>query len=166
METGRTEFQKSKRKRFFLALGFTLALPLGVIMIILGATNGIWAVMGVGIALAVCGFYGSPLLWVGYAAFAGNESVYRVIAEDGLTSVNLICSTLGMKRFSVVKHINYLMSKRYLAGYKFDGNDSIEPLIPEKKKVFFGKCPNCGAALTAKDDGLHCPYCGVEFGRV
>lgn len=165
METGKTEFQKSKRKRLFLAFGFTLALPVGVVMIILGAVNGIWAVMGIGIALAVCGFYGTPLLWVGYAAFAGNESVYRVITEDGLMSVNMICSTLGMKRRSAVRHINYLLSKRYLAGYKFDGNDTVEPLI-RKKKVFLGKCPNCGAALTAKDDGLHCPYCGVEFGRI
>ena len=146
------------------ALICSAALPVGVPMIVLGATNGIWAVMIAGIVLTVAGFYGTPLLWVSYAGLASYKGVYSLITEDGVTEVDKIASTLGKRPRKVAAQINYLLEKRYLTGYVFDGANGITPVARPKKSFMLGKCPNCGASLAAAAGKIRCPYCGTDFG--
>ena len=158
-------FRKALRGRLIAALVCSVALPAGVVMTVFGGINEIWALLAVGIVLTVAGFYGTPLLWVRYGALNSYKGVYGLIACDGVTSVSKIASTLGWKRNKAVAGLNYLLAKRYLAGYVYDGADSVTPIEKKSTPDLFGKCPNCGASLTAEQGKLRCPYCGAAFGN-
>ena len=71
---------KNVKNNFRIALVLSLMLIVGVPMIVLGASNKIWAVMAIGIAFTVLGFYGCPLAWVMYgeARFRASRQRDRV----------------------------------------------------------------------------------------
>ena len=60
------DIQKTKRNYLFWALLLSVGFPAGIVMIVLGFSNGMLYVAIPGIVLVVAGFYVMPMLWMGY----------------------------------------------------------------------------------------------------
>lgn len=159
--------KQAMKKRFWLALVLSVLLVAGIPMIPIGFAFGIYPVGILGIVFAVVGFYGCPVAWTTYGSLASYRGAYSLIEEDGVRSVNDLASTLGVPQRKAKEMVTYLINKRFLRGYTFDGADKITPIsVPAAEKrnaLDLGKCPNCGATLTLDGGSLKCPYCGSVF---
>ena len=63
MSENAKNLKKIKNKGLAVAAALSVGLVAGIPMIVLGASNGITAVMVIGIVLVVLGFYGAPVAW-------------------------------------------------------------------------------------------------------
>lgn len=148
----------------------SLLLLCGVPLIPVGFSLGIIPLGVTGIVFTVLGFYGTPLAWVAFSNLASHKGVYSMIAEDGVYSVSAISGTLGKTPKAVRESVTYLINKRYLSGFTFDGADTLTPLRSGSERAggidaAYGKCPNCGASLITEEGKTHCPYCGSIFSK-
>lgn len=57
-------------------------------MIIIGATNELWIVMGIGIAFVAVGFYGAPVAW---SVYGSARPVRRVVHAVNYPSTKRTC---------------------------------------------------------------------------
>ena len=164
-----TSLHKAIRNMLIIALVFSVLFVAGIPMIPVGFYYGIYPVGILGIIFTVAGFYGTPFVWIAFAALVSHKGVYSMIEDDGVYSVNSIANTLGMNVKKTRGMVTYLINKRYLKGYTFDGADTIVPTsalgAAGKANLSLGKCPNCGAILTELGNTLRCPYCGGVFPR-
>ena len=71
-----------------------------------------------------------------------------------------IASQLSMPEQKVRASLDTCFRKRYLIGYKREGDRIVlnENRAPAKR-TYSAECPNCGAKFTYTDDDAHCPYC-------
>ena len=155
--------RKAVRSSLTLALLLTFALPLGGVLLGVGlgiGQPGIWAV---GIAFLAAGFYGCPIGWVSY----GNKREYfrfiTAIEEEHLYTVQELASQLGLPEKEVRNRIEVCFSKRWLIGYRRNGDELIlntnRQLSEQKETV---TCPACGAKFSyKKTEDAWCPYCGT-----
>ena len=151
-----------------IASVLSLLLICGVPLIPVGFSQGIIPLGVFGIVFTVLGFYGTPLAWVAFSKLIAHKGVYSLIAEDGVYSITAISGTLGMTPKEARDSVTYLINKRYLSGFTFDGADTLTPVRPGRDNAddidaSYGKCPNCGATLIAEENKTHCPYCGSVF---
>lgn len=153
---------KDVKKNFLIALVLSVMLIAGVPMIILGATNKIWAVMGIGIAFTVLGFYGCPIGWVMYGEAKFRAALVSAVECEGRVTVDGLVAQFGKPRNKIVADIRKLIEKRYLAGYAFDGETLVyaEKKERPKERIYVGKCPSCNAVMEYSDGKVKCPYCG------
>lgn len=142
--------------------GIVLAVMLagGIPMIIVGASNEIYAVMGIGIAFTALGFYGTPTAWALYASALPLRRVVSAITQENLCSVQEIAAQLGMSEQQARGYIDQAFNKGYLIGYKRSGdmillNDN----LPQNKREKVAECPYCGAKFTYTSENARCPYC-------
>lgn len=161
-----------RRKYLAFCIFISIVCPAGIPLIPLGfifmSNNSLW-LMGaiIGIALVVFGFYGLPLFWVFYGVANRRSRVYDAIALDYLYSVSEIVSQTTYGENQVRGDINWLINKRYLNGFLFNGenltlNENKE--LRKKGFEFNGNCPHCGASKAIKkDDGIYCAYCGATL---
>ena len=169
---GDNHYKKALSVRRNWAIILSVAFAAGVVMIPVGFSFGVLPVGIIGIVFAVAGFYGCPLMWVSYSGLAAYSGVFGLIAEDGMRSATAIAGALGISIEQSRKAIVYLIRKRFLRGYAFDGTDTItatgiDKLEAERlarRAAALGKCPNCGATLVESDGRMVCPYCGSKFG--
>ncbi len=129
----------------------------GLLMLILGAVNHISALLGVGIALLVLGFYATPLAWVQFGQKRQYDRVVKAVMIDHILSVNSISIHADVKPNEVVVHLKKAIHLGDLKGLTLIG-DSLQPLStithPNADEVF---------DMSGKDDvefDLVCPYCG------
>ncbi len=159
---------KAMRGRMMLAIVLSAMLVCGIPMIPVGFIY-VMPVGIIGIIFTVCGFYGCPVAWTTFGSLASYRGVCSMIEEDGIYSVREIAATLGTNEKKVKQQVAYLVSKRFLRGYTFDGVDKITPVGAAAttgktaEAALTGKCPNCGATLTEEDGKLHCRWCGGVF---
>lgn len=153
---------KDVKKNFRIALILSVMLIAGVPMIILGAINKIWAVMGIGIAFTVLGFYGCPIGWVMYGEARFRAALVSAIECEGRVTVDGLVAQFGKPKNKIVADIRKLIEKRYLAGYAFDGETLVyaEKKERRKERIYVGKCPSCNAIMEYADGKVSCPYCG------
>ena len=153
---------KLAKKSFLIAVILSVMLVAGVPMIIVGASNSLWVLMGVGIAFTVLGFYGCPLAWVMYGESRFRVALAGAIECEGACTVESLCSQFGKPRNKICAEIRKLIEKRCLVGYVFDGETLAYAEKNERRKstVFVGKCPSCNAVMVYEDGKVVCPYCG------
>ncbi len=165
-------YKKALSVRRNWAIILSVALAAGVVMIPVGFSLGVLPVGIIGIVFAVAGFYGWAPGGGGFWGAGGRPLVFGLIAEDGMRSATAIAGALGISIEQSRKAIVYLIRKRFLRGYAFDGTDTItatgiDKLEAERlarRAAALGKCPNCGATLVESDGRMVCPYCGSKFG--
>lgn len=153
---------KAANKTFWLAVVLSVMLVAGVLMIVLGASNKIWAVMAIGIAFTVLGFYGCPLAWVMYGEGRFRASLVSAIECEGTVTVDALAAQFGKPKQKIAADIRKVIEKRYLTGYVFDGEiltASVRKQRP-RERVLVGKCPSCNAMMEYADGKVFCPYCG------
>lgn len=153
---------KDVKKNFWISIVLSVMLVGGVPMIVLGATNKIWAVMAIGIAFTALGFYGCPLGWVMYGEAKFRAALVSAIEYEGRVTVDGLAAQFGKHRNKIIADIRKLIEKRYLAGYAFDGETLVyaEKKERPKERIYVGKCPSCNAIMEYADGKVFCPYCG------
>lgn len=166
-ENKKPDIKRDNKKLLIIACIISIMFVAGIPMIIFGATNSIMAVMALGIAFVVIGFYGTPLIWI---AYAGNRTLKRVVdavLEENLTTNEEIASQLQMREREVKNHITKAINKKYITGYLYDGKKlSANEKIPVKKtKIMQNRCVNCGGTLIERANGYECEYCGSKFDK-
>lgn len=158
---------RAKGRALALALVFTFLFPVGGVLLGVGLGFGWPAMWGIGIACLACGFYGCPLTWVSYGNVRGLWRVVSAVVEENLYTVREIASQLGMPEKEIRNRLDACFKKRYLPGYKKDGDgvtlNENAPLAEEERTAV---CAACGARFTYKrGEKPACPYCGTPAGK-
>ena len=144
---------------FFLSLIFTIFLPAGIILIIMGAKSSTLMLVS-GIIMLVLGFYGAPILWIKFGEIKTNKRILQAIEIDKLYSVKELASQLSTNEQDIKQRINYLILNRYLVGYLFKNEQEL--ILNEKKALNRTKnsCPCCGGKMVIENNMEKCEYCG------
>ena len=152
-------------KILILSLIITIMLPMGILMIIFGASKSIWIILAFGIVFTVIGFYGCPIIWIYYANNKTMKRVIEIINDESLYSIDEISSHIQISKIQIKNHITNAIKKGYLQGYIFDGNilKINEKEQISKKTLIQKKCPNCGGLLIENNNEYYCEYCGSKF---
>lgn len=155
------EVKSYLRGLLIAAIIITVLFVAGIPMIPVGATTGIYAVMGVGIALTAAGFYATPIIWTIYGSNVGLKRIVHAVTEEHLYSVREIAAQLSLNEKNVRDQLTKCFNKNFLPGYKRDGDNIVlnENIAAGKKESFY-ECPYCGAKFTYTKDNARCPYCG------
>lgn len=147
------------KKLFYFALGLSIGFPLGVVLIIIGATNHQLLLLILGIMLSVLGFYAMPILWIQYGEKQMYKSLLSIIENEYIYSVEDLALQTGKPQNKVRNIIKHLINNQYLSGYIFK-NDVLQVNNNAKQKHNANKkCPNCGAKLRYCDGEYVCDYC-------
>ena len=164
MDKNTNNINKDIKKHLIISIVISVLFVVGIPILIVGATNSNYAVMGIGIAMVVIGFYGTPMMWVSYGNKRSLKNVVDAVMEDHLTTVGEIASQLQMRERPVRDLITNALRKKYITGFIYDGNTLVpnEKQAP-KKKMSQNRCPNCGGVMEKTDTGWICPYCGSKF---
>ncbi len=163
------DLHKKKNKNLMFCILISVVCPLGIPLIPIGFTHGgpAWLAAAIaGIVLTAFGFYGIPMFWLGFAGLNRKTRVFDAIDADALYSVEEIATQTALAPKLVRKDVEWLVGKRYLQGFLFDGetisinrNRKLKPLYENKSS-----CPGCGSFETVKkEDGYYCAYCGTKL---
>lgn len=151
---------KSTRKSLILALTFSVLFVIGIPMIPLGAINKIWAVMIAGIVFVAAGFYGTPLLWIGFGNKCGLKRLVYAVEREHLYTVAELSEQLSKKPKEIRSMLDTCFNRRYLTGYRRAGDELV---LNERKaqtdELHPVECPSCGAKFSFKGTDGACPYC-------
>lgn len=154
------------RSSFLTAFILSFAFAGGIPAIVLGAINGLHAVMGVGIACTVIGFYGTPIAWISYGS---KRSLHRLVAavyEEHIYTVKELSAQLSVPEANVRSQIATCINKRYLPGFIRNGDSLVlneNSALSETEHA--AECPHCGAKFKYKGANATCPYCGTLIER-
>lgn len=160
--------EKSIKRLTFLAVAATICLPAGIVCIILGALKGAWAVLGIGIAMAVFGFYGTPLLWVGYGSKKTMKRLVIAVEQDNLYDVRSIAEMLDLRVKEADGKIKEALKKRYIVGYLYENGElKLNTKEKQKRPTVTMSCDSCGAKFVIDPTKTQneCPYCGTTYGN-
>ncbi len=166
-ENKKPDIKRDNKKLLIIACIISIMFVAGIPMIIFGATNSIMAVMALGIAFVVIGFYGTPLVWIAYGSNRTLKRVVDAVLEENLTTNEEIASQLQMREREVKTHLTKAINKKYITGFLYDGKTlSANEKIPVKKtKIMQNRCVNCGGTLIERANGYECEYCGSKFDK-
>lgn len=167
MKNANSNLKKALGGQLALAILLTIGLPLGIVFIIIGATNkdasvGYKVMLGIGITLAVLGFYGSPMAWVKYGPQKKYARIIDAIKREGFRDVNEIANHLSMQPKDVQDAVRVSIDKQYLTGYTIE-DTKIIPLNnrPDDLGVYTIECPYCGGITeTSNNLQVKCQFCG------
>ncbi len=166
--TKKTKLQKHLTRQLVVSVVFTLLLPIGVVLTVLGARGKddggalYTAMMSIGIIFMVLGFYGSPIAWVRYAPQKKYARIIDAIKREGFRDANEIANHLSMQPIEVVGAIRTCIDKQYLTDYTIDGN-TVLPINnrPDDLGMYTIQCPYCGGITkTSNNLQVRCEYCG------
>ncbi len=158
--------KRACKRSLILAFLFSVLCVGGIPLLVVGATRGWWAMLGVGIGFVVLGFYGTPLLWVHYASCRAMYRFVSAVYTEHLYSVQELAQQLAMREKTVRHKLDVCFQKGYFTGFKRDG-DRLLPnaALSFEERVLEGMCPNCGGKVVYKmtDPRPVCPYCGSLY---
>lgn len=167
-DTKKTKLQKHLTRQLVVSVVFTLLLPIGVVLTVLGATGKddggalYTAMMSIGIIFMVLGFYGSPIAWVRYAPQKKYARIIDAIKREGFRDANEIANHLSMQPIEVVGAIRTCIDKQYLTDYTIE-DTTILPINnrPDDLGMYTIQCPYCGGITkTSNNLQVRCEYCG------
>lgn len=158
---------KAKQKNTALAIVLTIGLVAGIPLLVVGAVNmddnkGFVALLVIGIACVVAGFYGAPIAWTRLVTVNQELTLVKAVTEENLYTVADIAQRLSVNGKTASATLNNCIRKGYLVGYIREGDSLVlnenRTLAPTAYTI---DCPRCGAQVTlTKNDSPRCPYCG------
>lgn len=164
------EFTMEKITQIFkyTLYGFSGALVLGLLFIIIGASASVLGLLIVGIMF----FIGSiaAIGFIFYLSFEHNRllKVYKIILQEKDVSIKEIASKLGKAESEIRSEVSECFTRGYLKGYTRVGERVclLEILEEEQdnssEEMASIKCASCGASFSYnKKDLPQCPYCGA-----
>lgn len=162
------------RFKFMMALISSIALPVGVVGIVVCAVRlgSPLTIVGLAffIACALVGFYGTPLLWTSYSKFKGMAKVKRAIVDENIYDTLQISTHCNISQKEANRRIAALISGGFLRGWTVDSGYTRVINLTEKNKqqevekvvnnVHVVECKGCGARYEASATNRKCSYCG------
>ena len=158
---------KAKKKNTALAIILTIGLVAGIPLLVVGAVNmddnkGFVALLVIGIACVVAGFYGAPIAWTRLVTVNQELTLVKAVTEENLYTVADIAQRLSVNGKTASATLNNCIRKGYLVGYIREGDSLVlnenRTLAPTAYTI---DCPRCGAQVTlTKNDSPRFPYCG------
>ena len=165
------------RGKKIVATIFTLALFVGIGLIIAKFVTGMDILFMPGLVLSIVGVYVSSILW---AVIQNDrildEKIIKAVTVNNITSFNALNDVFNMNVDKLIHRVEYLAEKGCFSGYVYDrtygmrvkGSDgkAVMPNTEQKEFVELGKrenmtqCSNCGASLFGANN--ECPYCGAK----
>lgn len=169
--------KKKITKLLILSVFLTVLLPAGILCIIFGAIRGQTVgniLLGVGIAAAVAGFYGTPLIWIRFGTMREYRNIYNQITVNHTQSIADLALINGKKQEDMLKSVTYLIAHGYLTDYeipdeqyvvpKESGTLSRDDILLKEGRFKTGVCKGCGANFPVlENDKPKCPYCGRRY---
>lgn len=166
------DIKRKCRRSLIAAILVSVGFVAGIPLIILGATSsGVLKALflTLGIALTVIGFYGAPLLWIGYGKKSRLKLVYCRVVEDGVRDISLLAQQSGQKFDAVLNDVNFLINRRYLKGYAVADNFIVKVQTQTREMTeseisgtaYSMPCPVCGAQIVVTGLSGKCEYCGA-----
>ena len=154
---------KYQRKKFLLAMIFTFAFVVGIPLIIMGAINGLWFMLGIGCAFSGISFYATPLAWVGYGNTFKMVNLVKAVKEQNIYTTENLQDYLKLSKNQTITLVQKAVFKGFLAEYTFKRDEVLilNSNIKQELNKYSLKCPNCGATVTidAKSGYGVCGYC-------
>lgn len=158
---------KSEKRSLIIALVLTVMLVVGIPFIVVGATQmhdnkAFAAMLAIGIAFAVVGFYGSPIGWVRFGNAKQELTVVRAINFEHLHTVADLAQRLSINGKQASDMLNNCIRKGYLTGYIREGDTLVlNENTALTRTTYNVECSHCGASvIIQKGDSKVCPYCG------
>lgn len=146
---------------FFVALLTCISFVGGIVMIPLCAVAGLLALMGVGIVFCVHGFYGTVLYWQMFAKSLKYAAFVDAVVGEGALTVKQLSSHFGWSENATVAWIRECIQKRFLIGYRFDGEKLVKVIRTDNGYAV--ECPYCGAKNIITEKKRVCEYCGASL---
>lgn len=152
-----------QRKKFILAMSFTFAFIVGIPLILMGAINGLWFMLGIGCAFSGISFYGMPLSWVGYGDTFKMVNLVKAVKEQNIYTTKNLQEYLKISKKQTITLVQKAVFKGFLAEYTFKRDEILvlNSNVKQELHKYSLKCPNCGATVTidAKSGYGVCGYC-------
>lgn len=158
---------KAKKKNTIVAILLTAGLIAGIPLIVVGAVNmdenkGFAALLAIGIALVVAGFYGAPIAWTRLSTLNQELTLVQAVTAEHLHTVADLSQRLNMNGKQTSATLNNCIRKGYLTGFIREGDTLVlnenRALAPTTLTL---DCNRCGATFTVrKGETARCPYCG------
>ena len=145
---------KAKKKNTALAIILTIGLVAGIPLLVVGAVNmddnkGFVALLVIGIACVVAGFYGAPIAWTRLVTVNQELTLVKAVTEENLYTVADIAQRLSVNGKTASATLNNCIRKGYLVGYIREGDSLVlnenRTLAPTAYTI---DCPRCGAQVT------------------
>ena len=154
--------EKALRKQFFVCMFFSVGAVAGIPAIVFGAILRWWAMLAVGAAFVLVGFYGLPFFWVAYGSKAGLKRVVFAVVREHLLSVQAISRQLNKNEAEIRTKLDKCFEKGYIVGYIREGDFlRLNTNLPPSEEEVNAECAYCGAKYSHKLTELpKCPYCG------
>ncbi len=157
---------KKLNKRILLYFWFGLLLsvmfPSGILSVVFGFYNDLTALGVVGIVMTVAGFYGTPLVWMGYGSRRQDRAILYVIERDRIYTVSGIAGQTGYDGRFVRDRIKAMILSRMIVGYFFN-DDTLtanEMARSDEETTTQARiCVRCGATMIVRGEELFCEYC-------
>ncbi len=167
MKNTNSTLKKALSKQLALAIFLTIGLPVGIVCIVVGAVNlyanvGYKIMLGIGVALVVLGFYGSPVVWGKYGTKKKYPRIIDAIKREGFRDIGEIANHISMRPKDVQDAVRVCIDKQYLTGYTIE-DTKIVPLNnrPDDLGVYTIECPYCGGITeTSNNLQVKCQFCG------
>ena len=158
---------KAKKKNTALAIVLTIGLVAGIPLLVVGAVNmddnkGFVALLVIGIACVVAGFYGAPIAWTRLVTVNQELTLVKAVTEENLYTVADIAQRLSVNGKTASDTLNNCIRKGYLVGFIREGDRLVlnenRALAPTQLSL---TCSHCGATVQLqKGETSRCPYCG------
>ncbi len=161
----KTKLDKDKSDALILSICLSVSFVAGIPLIVVGAVNEIWVVLGLAIACVVVGFYGTPIAWMHYGSMVAIKRVVDAVLIEKIETVSEISKQLQISPKVAKDRVTTAIKRQYIMGYRFDGETLVEnePKKKEKLKPVENHCPNCGGKMESFDGFDFCPYCNTRF---
>lgn len=168
---------KKVNGQLILSIVLTIFLPVGIFLIIFGATHsGILRsiLLPLGIVMTVFGFYGSPLSWVSFGENKVKQQIYNQIVLENVQDISILANNFNKKFEQMLEIVKVMITKRYLTGFEIVDNKYIikktngeltqEQIWEQKGEVYSGICSGCGAPFEmVGNKKTYCKYCGKRI---
>lgn len=153
---------------------FSIFFPLGIFLIIFGATKGSSASLVIGIVMCVLGFYGAPILWINFLENKKKKYLCDQIKLDNIQEIEKLANINNKKFQETLNEVKDLISKRYLQGYEIYNDKFIIPkqnkilsedeILKKNGDIHVKVCSSCGAKVDIiGNQSSKCPYCGATI---
>jgi len=157
------KIRRVKLISLLFAIFTSVAFPVSLVGLILGAVNKIYFLMIIGIVVMAGSFLALPFVWLAFGSLVTKNRVCYQILVNGVRDLDRLSTILSKP----VNEINYIINKLIAKGYLPHNVMEVDTIVNTEEELKFSlsknKCPNCGAPLKKKRGVKVCEHCLSEF---
>lgn len=154
------DISKEIQLTYRLAIAFSISLVVSVPLVVFG--RNISALLIIGVILLIPGVYGAIIMWLHYGRLHICKAALPVINDKDIRDITKVATTIHKPLVFTRIAVKYLVSKRYIVGYRLTEYDILEKISKKDRKLSNNQCPTCGARVNI-NKSTACKRCGTEL---